>query len=188
MQQKLTHMKLPILLALACALILTSCETEPRNVGYDPNVAEAHETLHVVGLQATANPFRVSEMESTLTQLWEQFAANDFSSEINDIASLSKVYAAYTSYTDTSVTITVGFRASSNSDFNEDAGLTAVTIPANNYFLRPVLTEDGSYDAAAWELLNTLYFERPRSSADFEEYRLSWNNKLLAGWLWLAAE
>ena len=73
-------------------------------------------------------------------------------------------------------------------DFDASAGLKAVTIPANNYYLRPVLADDGQYDAAAWELLNTLYFERPRSSADFEEYTVNLSGKLTAGWLWLAAE
>ena len=147
-----------------------------------------HPEFHVVGLQALANPSKQDELASTLERLWADFFKTDYSKHINNITHENDVYVAYTNYSESEVTITLGFRTGSATGFKAGKGLSGVSITANEYVKAELKSTINGYDVEVWDQLGAQVSERGPGSADFEVYTFNSDYEVVKSWLWMAAK
>ena len=145
-------------------------------------------SFHVVGLQRKTNYNSEIEMSKAYEELWNDFLAKDYSKTkfIKDIDDKEHVYLVYSNYTENQVTLTLGYKTKSNSNFKSEIGLNAVTINANDYYNFELSGTSSDYEGEEWETLLEVLQYRAEESSDFEIYSFDKKYKVTEIQMWIA--
>lgn len=148
-----------------------------------------HSSFQVVGLQTTTNYTQAKAMKTSIEELWNQFTKKNYARFISNIKEPNKVYVTYTDYTEELVTVTIGYRTTAPTDFKSGKGLSAVSIPHNEYYH---FTFEGNkeidYQGKEWKVLFEALAYRDPKSSDFEIYTFDNKYKVTETALWVASK
>ncbi|BDS15306.1 GyrI-like domain-containing protein [Aureispira anguillae] len=139
----------------------------------------------IVGLQDRTKHGDEKAMNQCIGALWEAFFQKNYAKHIYDIIDYDKIYVSYTNYTEEEVTITLGYRTKSGTEFNRKKNLKSSLIPTNDYYHLEIDGASTDYSGKDWAVLDEVMAYRAATSADFEVYTFDEKYNITKAYLWI---
>lgn len=143
--------------------------------------------FYIIGYKEVLDYNDEKAIEKAIESLWTKLFEKDFSSRLNNIMD-EQVYLTYSHYDQPKgkMSITIGYKVENTKRVPD--GLSAISVPSNDYYVYPISDTQTEMDNEAWQQLETLMMYRSANSVDFEVYSFDTSYNITKAMMWVAAK